>query len=226
MGSSSHARRRRRAGLVWGRGQPGLFSMRSLIATLFLASVASFTGVILRGPNVTSDTYIRAGSSSTAPIINYATTNFNAQTTGWWDGPLTISAANVISGVTSDTSALLIKFDLSSFVDATLVPGRPAWLNYYVSDEGNAGSLRELTVPWNEVCTPPAKTRTPLTTSCGTPWLRPLRADVPLCPCLLSTDNSHVDQPPIRIVIVELHQCRRRRIARCHPRCRHWLAEI
>ena len=121
--------------------------MRTPIATLFLASVASATGVILRGTNVTSDTYIRAGSSTTS----YATTNFNAQTSGRWDGPLTISATQVISGVTSDTSALLIKFDLSSFVDATLVPGKPAWLNYYVSDAGNIASLRELLVPWNEV---------------------------------------------------------------------------
>ena len=142
--------------------------MRSLIATLFLASVASFTGVILRGMNVTSDTYIRAGSSSTTPIINYATTNFNAQTTGWRDGPLRISAANVISGVTSDTSALLIKFDLSSFVGATLVPTKPVWLNYYVSDAGNNASLRELSVPWNDVCTPREKTPSPLTTACGT----------------------------------------------------------
>ena len=132
-------------------GQPGLFAMRSLIATLFLASVASFTGVILRGMNVTSDTYIRAGSSSTTPIINYATTNFNAQTQGWWDGPLMISATQVISGVTSDTSALLIKFDLSSFVGATLAPTKPAWLNYYVTDAGDNASLRELLVPWNEV---------------------------------------------------------------------------
>jgi hypothetical protein len=143
--------------------------MWSLKATLFLALVASVTGVIIRGPSVTSDTYIRAGSSTTAPIINYATTNFNPQTSGSWDGPLTISATTgAISGVTSDTSALLIKFDLSSFVGATLEPTKPAWLNYYVSDVGNNGSMRELLVPWNEVCSPPpAKTRTPLTTACG-----------------------------------------------------------
>ena len=116
--------------------------MRTPIATLFLASVASATGVILRGPSVTSDTYIRN--------LN-ANWNLNAEPQGWWDGPLTISATQVISGVTSDTSALLIKFDLSSFVDATLVPGKPAWLNYYVSDAGNIASLRELLVPWNEV---------------------------------------------------------------------------
>jgi hypothetical protein len=142
--------------------------MRSLKATLFLALVPSVTGVILRGPNVTSDTYIRAGSSTTAPIINYATTNFNAQTSGRWDGPLTISATQVISGVTSETSALLIKFDLSSFVGATLEPNKPAWLNYYVTDAGDNASLRELTVPWNDVCTPTAKTPTPPTTACGT----------------------------------------------------------
>ena len=135
--------------------------MRSLKATLFLALVPSVTGVILRGPNVTSDTYIRAGSSTTAPIINYATTNFNPQTSGWWDGPLTISATTgAISGVTSDTSALLIKFDLSSFVGATLEPTKPAWLNYYVTNAGDNASLRELVVPWNEVCSPPAKMRT------------------------------------------------------------------
>ena len=144
--------------------------MRSLKATLFLALVASVAGVIIRGPSVTYDTYIRAGNSSrnTAPIINCATTNYNAQTQGRWDGPLTISSTQVISGVTSDTSALLIKFDLSSFVGATLVPTKPVWLNYYVSDAGNNASLRELTVPWNDVCTPTAKTPTPLTTACGT----------------------------------------------------------
>ena len=136
--------------------------MRSLKATLFLALVASVTGVILRGPSVTSDTYIRAGSSTTAPIINYATTNFNPQTSGWWDGPLTISAnTGAISGVTSDTSALLIKFDLSSFVGATLDPTKTAWINYFVTDAGVNASLRELLVPWNEVCSPPAKRPTP-----------------------------------------------------------------
>ena len=134
--------------------------MRSLRATLFLALIASVTSVIIRGTSVTYDTYIRAGNSTTAPIINYATTNFNAQTQGWWDGPLTISATQVISGVTSDTSALLIKFDLSSLVGATLVPNSPIWFNYFLSDPGNPASLRELTVPWNQVCTPPAKTRT------------------------------------------------------------------
>ena len=59
-----------------------------------------------------------------------------------------------MTGVTTDTSALLIKFDLRPFVGATLVPGKPAWLNYYVSDAGNNASLRELVVPWNEVRTP------------------------------------------------------------------------
>ena len=112
-------------------------------ATLVLALVATATGVILRGPSVVSDTYIRN---------LYPTSNLNAETQGWLDGPLTISATtNVISGVTTDTSALLIQFDLRPFVGATLVPGKPAWLNYYVSDAGNIASLRELLVPWNEV---------------------------------------------------------------------------
>ena len=39
------------------------------------------------------------------------------------------------------------------------MPGTSAWLNYFVSDSGNAASLRELVVPWNEVRTPTAKTR-------------------------------------------------------------------
>eukprot|EP00900_Chrysochromulina_parva_P005706 jgi/Chrpa1/15136/Chrysochromulina_OHIO_Genome00023491-RA len=102
-------------------------------------------GVILRGPNVTSNTYIRN---------LYANWNLNSASRGWWwwDGPLTINTATpqVISAVTSDTSALLIKFDLSSFVGATLVPTKRAWLNYYVSDAGDNASLRELLVPWNE----------------------------------------------------------------------------
>eukprot|EP00900_Chrysochromulina_parva_P017988 jgi/Chrpa1/26190/Chrysochromulina_OHIO_Genome00025837-RA len=105
---------------------------------------------IIRGPSVTSDTYIRAGSSFSAPVINYATTNFNYESSGWWDGPLTISAAQAISGLTSDTRAVLIKFDLSSLVGATLVSSNPIWLNYFVSDAGNTASLRELVVPWNE----------------------------------------------------------------------------
>jgi len=136
--------------------------MTSLKATLFLALAASVTGVILRGPSVTSDTYIRA--------LTFGNTNFKDSVTAGWDGPLTISTATpqVISGVTADTSAFLIKFDLRSFVGATLVPNKPAWINYFVSDPGNAGSLRELLVPWNEVRTPTAKTRTPLTTACGT----------------------------------------------------------
>ena len=125
--------------------------MPSQKATLFLALVASAAGVIIRGPNVTYDTYIRALSSTTTPIINYATTNYNYESVGWWDGPLTISASNVVSGVTSDTSAVLIKFDLSSLVGATLVPTNPVWLNYFVSDAGNAASLRELLVPWSDV---------------------------------------------------------------------------
>ena len=127
--------------------------MTSRTATLFLALAASVTGVILRGPSVTSDTYIRA--------LTYGDTNFNRFPAAGWDGPLTISATTgAISGVTSDTSALLIKFDLSSFVGATLVPGKPAWLNYFVFDAGGTASLRELVVPWNEVCSPTAKTRT------------------------------------------------------------------
>ena len=109
-------------------------------------------GVILRGPSVVSDTYIRN---------LYPNWNLNAASQGWWDGPLTINTATpqVISAVTTDTSALLIKFDLSSFVGATLVPTKPVWLNYFVSDAGDNASLRELVVPWNEVCSPTAKTR-------------------------------------------------------------------
>ena len=127
--------------------------MRSLKATLFLALVASVTGVIIRGPSVTSDTYIRN---------LYASWNLNAETQGSWDGPLTInSATQVISAVTTDTSALLIKFDLRSFVGATLVPNKTAWINYFVTNAGNTASLRELLVPWNEVCSPPAKRPTP-----------------------------------------------------------------
>ena len=121
------------------RLQQGVLAMK---ATLVLALVASATGVILRGPSVVSDTYIRN---------LWPTWTLNAETQGWWDGPLTISATQVISGVTTDTSALLIQFDLRPFVGATLVPGKPAWLNYYVSDAGNIASLRELLVPWNEV---------------------------------------------------------------------------
>ena len=130
-------------------------------ATLVLALVATATGVILRGPSVVSDTYIRN---------LWPTWPLNAETQGWWDGPLTISATQVISGVTTDTSALLIQFDLRPFVGATLVPGKPAWLNYYVSDTGGTASLRELIVPWNEVRPPTATTGTPLThtTACGT----------------------------------------------------------
>ena len=135
--------------------------MTSLKATLFLALVASATGVILIGPSVVSDTYIRN---------IWPTWNLNAETQAWWDGPLTISATQVMTGVTTDTSALLIKFDLRPFVGVTLVPSRPAWLNYFVSDAGNIASLRELVVPWNEVRPPTATTRTPLThtTACGT----------------------------------------------------------
>ena len=127
------------------------FAMTSHKAALYLALVASAAGVILRGPSVVSDTYIRN---------LYANFNLDTETQAWWDGPLTINATTqVISGVTTDTSAILIKFDLRSFVGATLVPGKSAWLNYFVSDAGNTASLRELVVPWNEVRTPTAKTR-------------------------------------------------------------------
>ena len=117
--------------------------MPSLKDTLFLALVASAAGVIIRGPNVTYDTYIRNGN---------ATTNFNHLSFGWWVGPLAISATGDTSNDTVDTSAVLIKFDLSSLVGATLVPTNPVWLNYFVSDAGNMASLRELTVPWSDVC--------------------------------------------------------------------------
>ena len=177
-------------------------AMRLLKATLFLALVASLTGVIIRGPNVTYDTYIRAGNSITAPIINYATTNFNAQTQGWWDGPLTISATQVISGVTTDTSALLIKFDLRSFVGATLVPGKPAWLNYFVSDSGGTASLRELVRPWNEVRTPTAKTRALPSQPRAAPWLRPLPNDAPSPPL------PAFDSPQSRGTTSHLHRHR------------------
>jgi len=118
--------------------------MTSMKATLFLALVASAAGVIIRGPSVTYDTYIRAGTNNA--------TNYNHLNIGGWDGPFTISATNVVSGVTSDTCAVLMKFDLSSIVGATLVPTNPVWLNYFVIDAGNPASLRELTVPWDHVC--------------------------------------------------------------------------
>ena len=174
-----------------------------MIITLFLALVASVVGVNIRGASVTYDTYIRGGSN--------ANTNYNTLTTGGWDGPFSISAAGAISGVTSATQALLIKFDLSSLVGATLVPNSPVWFNYLVYDSGDPASLRELTVPWNHVCTSPAKAHAPLTTACGTLAETPSRGRVPLCPSLRSAGHSHVDQPPVRIVIVELHQHRRRR---------------
>ena len=129
---------------------------------LFLALVASAAGVIIRGPSVTYDTFIRAGT--------YANTNYhNHLTVGGWDGPFSINATSqVISGVTDATCAVLMRFDLSPIVGATLVPDNPVWLNYFLSDAGNPASLRELTVPWNHVCPPPAKTRAPLATACGT----------------------------------------------------------
>jgi hypothetical protein len=65
------------------------------------------------------------------------------------------------------------------------MPGTSAWLNYFVSDSGNAASLRELVVPWNEVRTPTAKTRTLPSQPRAVPWLRPLPADASLSapPC-------------------------------------------
>jgi hypothetical protein len=138
--------------------------MTSMKATLFLALVASAAGVIIRGPSVTYDTYIRAGS--------FANTNYNHLNIGGWDGPFTISATNVVSGVTSDTCAVLMKFDLSSIVGATLVPTNPVWLNYFVIDAGNPASLRELTVPWNHVCTRRLRRRALPTQPRVAPWLR------------------------------------------------------
>jgi hypothetical protein len=169
--------------------------MTSRKAALFLALVASAAGVIIRGPSVTYDTYIRAGSTTTAPIstINYTTTNFNNATFGWWAGPLTINATSqVTSGVTSATMAILIKFDLSSIVGATLVPDNPVWLNYFVSDAGEAASLRELVVPWNEVRTPTTKTRALPSQPRVAPWLKTLPADASLSapPCFFDSPRS------------------------------------
>ena len=174
---------------------------------LTFALVAAVAGDIIRGASVTYDTYIRGGSSSS--------TNYNSATSVGWDGP--------ISPVDSNTKAVLIKFDLSSLVGATLVPASPVWFYYKVSNGGDPGSLRELTVSWNHVCTSPTKTHAPLTVAltCGTLAETPSRGRVPLCPSLRSAGHSHVDQPPIRIVIVERHQHRRRR-----SRLRkHWFAE-
>ena len=170
------------------------------------ALVASVAGDIIRGAGVTFDTYIRGDSN--------ANINYNSETSVSWDGPF--------SPVSSETKAALIRFDLSSLVGATLVPASSVWFYYKVSNEGDTGSLRELTVSWNHVCTSHAKTHAPLTTACGTLAETPSRRGrVPLCPSLRSAGHSHVDQPPIRIVIVELHQHRRRR-----SRLRkHWLAE-
>ena len=67
----------------------------------------------------------------------------------------------------------LIRFDLRSFVGATLMPNKTAWLNYFVSDAGNIASLRELVVPWNEVRTPTAKTRALPSQPRPAPWLKP-----------------------------------------------------
>ena len=172
---------------------------------LAFALVAAVAGDIIRGASVTYDTYIRGGSNSN--------TNYNSATSVGWDGPF--------SPVDKDTKALLIKFDLSSLVGATLVPASPVWFNYLVDDGGNPASLRELTVAWNHVRTSRAKTHAPLPTACGTLAETPSRGRVPLCPSLRSAGHSHMDQPPIRIVILEHHQHRRRR-----SRLRkHWLAE-
>ena len=119
---------------------------------LAFALIASVAGDIIRGPSVTFDTYIRGGSN-----VNI---NYNSETSVLWDGPF--------SPVSSDTTAALIRFDLSSLVGATLVPASPVWFYYLVFDIGNPASLHELTVPWNHVCTSPAKTHAPLTTACGT----------------------------------------------------------
>ena len=179
---------------------------------LAFALVAAVAGDIIRGASVTYDTYIMGNENK----------NYNTKTTGGWDGPFSISATGVISGVdTGTTQALLIKFDLSSLVGATLVPASPVWFNYLVDDGGNPASLRELTVAWNHVRTSRAKTHAPLPTACGTLAETPSRGRVPLCPSLRSAGHSHMDQPPIRIVILEHHQHRRRR-----SRLRkHWLAE-
>jgi hypothetical protein len=135
--------------------------MTSRTSTLFLALVASVTGVIIRGPNVTYDTYIMGGTGQPS------NTNYNAHYNPLgWDGPLTMNwGTQAISSTSKDTQALLIKFDISSVVGATLVPNKPVWLNYYVTNAGDNATLRELLVPWNDVCTPTAKTRTPLTTA-------------------------------------------------------------
>ena len=130
------------------RGDPTHPAMKLAFAFALVASVA---GDIIRGASVTYDTYIRGGFSNT---------NYNSETTGVWDGPF--------SPVDSYTAAVLIKFDLSSLVGATLVPASPVWFYYLVLDVGNPASLHELTVPWNHVCTSPAKTHAPLTTACGT----------------------------------------------------------
>ena len=180
---------------------------------LAFALVAAVAGDIIRGASVTYDTYIMGNENK----------NYNTKTTGGWDGPFSISATGVISGVDKDTKAVLIKFDLSSLGGATLVPASPVWFYYKVSNGGDPGSLRELTVSWNHVCTSPTKTHAPLTVAltCGTLAETPSRGRVPLCPSLRSAGHSHMDQPPIRIVILEHHQPRRRR-----SRLRkHWLAE-
>ena len=111
---------------------------------LAFALVAAVAGVTFRGASVTYDTRIAKGSPST---------NFNTETDGLWDGPF----SGAISSVTSDTSALLIKFDLSSLVGATLVPTSRAWLHYKnAGNTGDPANLRELTVPWDHVCTSPS----------------------------------------------------------------------
>ena len=159
---------------------------------LAFALVASVAGDIIRGPSVTFDTYITGGSN--------ANRNYHTSTNVLWDGPIT----------SVNQKAALIKFDLSSLVGATLVPASPVWFYYKVWNSGDTASLRELTRSWNHVCTSPAKTHAPLTTACGTLAETPSRGRVPLCPSLRSAGHSHVDQPPIRNVIVERHRRRSR----------------
>ena len=149
---------------------------------LAFALVAAVAGDIIRGASVTYDTYIRGGSSSS--------TNYNSATSVGWDGP--------ISPVDSNTKAVLIKFDLSSLVGATLVPASPVWFYYKVSNGGDPGSLRELTVSWNHVCTSPTKTHAPLTVALTVAlWLRPLPADASLSapPCVRQATVTWTNLP-------------------------------
>ena len=106
------------------------FTMLARLALLLAAAPSA--AIILEGPTVTSDTYIRGGSS-------YGGRNLNNLAYGWWDGPM--------SSTSSSTSAILIKFDLTSLPANTAVLG--ATLHYYVSNYGNTASLRELTTTWD-----------------------------------------------------------------------------